>query len=162
MSAHQIFAQVQAQTYLHDGEVYWKEQPIIDPQAWGRSILGFINLPWFSRMWIIQESVANFDTDIVCGFASMNWLVFLFGLEKSLMPMWMTVQVSGLLQFAMSYTSKLESCRILVGHWKARCVDPPRIAACLAECLFRLAGTFECNDPRYRLFALLGLIPGCS
>ncbi|KAF2003415.1 HET-domain-containing protein, partial [Amniculicola lignicola CBS 123094] len=40
-----------------------------------------INLPWFKRMWIIQEVVFNQDVTLICGTAEMSWVRFFASLN---------------------------------------------------------------------------------
>jgi hypothetical protein len=45
-----------------------------DDEANLRHILRFLSLPWFSRLWIIQEVVFNLDVVLISGASELSWL----------------------------------------------------------------------------------------
>lgn len=75
MGAGEIFTQL-ARAARKDRQQEHEEESL-ERSQWTLSILGFISRPWFNRMWIIQESVANLETVITCGHASLPWVAFL-------------------------------------------------------------------------------------
>jgi len=74
-------------------------------------------------MWIIQESIAHVDAEIICGRASMPWLLFLFGVEKSVEAMRLTVHVSSMLNEIMSNVMTLQTSLINWHEWKGKSLN---------------------------------------
>ncbi|RYP69863.1 hypothetical protein DL769_005156 [Monosporascus sp. CRB-8-3] len=136
------------------------EEEAVDPVEWTFSILGFVCLPWFKRIWIIQESAVNLKAHIACGRASLPWLVFLHGLMRSLPAMRLTWMAIDWLEYFLSNVVTLQTCLHLYHNWKDEILAANQIAARIARLLFELGGNFQCTDPRDRLFAILGLVPG--
>lgn len=51
------------------------------PFVIARQVQMLLSLPWFSRMWIIQEVVFNLDVTLICGVAEISWLRLCVALE---------------------------------------------------------------------------------
>jgi hypothetical protein len=47
------------------------------------SIMQFISLAWFTRMWIIQEVVMNSDVTLFCGTSEISWVRLTMALHGS-------------------------------------------------------------------------------
>jgi hypothetical protein len=45
----------------------------LEVQTHLREIVNFISLPWFNRLWIVQEVVFNLDVILICGASILSW-----------------------------------------------------------------------------------------
>jgi hypothetical protein len=143
--------------YGNDDEKLGDETlPENDPYTSGDNVLihKFLNLTWFTRLWIIQEIVVNTDIDLICGVSSISWLRFAAALELYMQPRY-TSSIDPDKIDAIQVITKLwdQNNRIVVSHTQ-------RILYLTQEGILDLVETFHgygCADPRDRIFALYNM-----
>lgn len=139
------------------------QEPLDQEMAeWGISFMGFINRPWFQRMWVIQESVVNIITEITCGRAAVPWFAFLWAVDSCAPLLRLPVHAGPVTIHHMANVTALSTCFTLARSWRHTNPLPDEIGHCIVKILFALDGKFDSTDPRDRLYAILGLIPGAS
>ncbi|KAH7138054.1 heterokaryon incompatibility protein-domain-containing protein, partial [Dendryphion nanum] len=118
------------------------------------SVQKLVELPFFSRMWIIQEIVFNMDVLLLCGDAEISWQRFRTGLSiyKFCFPITTTL------------LERLDAIAVVSSLWEINnMVDLPLASDVhhlevssdkgIIDLLTKFA-SYECTDPRDRIFAL--------
>ena len=103
-------------------------------------LLKFINLPWFTRRWVIQEAAVSHARNFQCGKYKMSWDCMVDALQTILTlgtpnPLLNGAIITGGIQNSITIRKKLPS--LLDQLWEFH--------------------TAECSDKRDRIFALLSL-----
>jgi hypothetical protein len=143
---------------FNDGNTFETENSAILPWHSGNeTVVGrFFDLPWFSRLWIIQEIVFNNDIILLCGASELTW----------------SRLVSALLVLHSFGSSKLE--RIVRGKsatllkiaeiWRFHCNirDPalPSVSTQKPDNILNIVerfGSYQCSDPRDRIYAVYSM-----
>ncbi|KAK7959399.1 uncharacterized protein PG986_004253 [Apiospora aurea] len=100
----------------------------------GRCIESFFRRRYFQRIWVLQEVALARKAELICGDSRVPWLLFKTRLERCCPRIYARVPV---LRFGhQTYT------------------DPSQLLDML-----ELASQCRCQDPRDKVFALLGLLP---
>jgi hypothetical protein len=123
------------------------------------SIRKFLNLAWFTRLWIVQEIVMNTDVILICRDSSITWLRFTTAMEN----LWFFDR--SVSQNAAS-TGKYKSPALekIISLWKQHNMSYTRHTEgnhpAPLESILDLVGQFcdyGCLDPRDRIFALYNI-----
>lgn len=56
--------------------------PPHDNKGWA-AIRSLLRRPWFRRAWVIQEFVMGADVTMICGEASVSWMIILVAIHKT-------------------------------------------------------------------------------
>ena len=108
-----------------------------------RVIASFLTRPWFRRRWIIQEVVLARDISIHCGASSIPWTTF----ELSLTELFDNDKGG----FSDEHRTTLRTMS------RIRHADSGAKSQAPLDTLIEFS-SFECSDPRDRLYALYGVI----
>lgn len=122
----------------------------------------FFNLPWFNRMWVLQEAVCAAKATIVCGEHEMSWHDFMrgtdFGLRSGLFAPVHTPRTPPFVSDA-APRGNLSKAIQMYRLGRSRKSQPSSTDARSMD-LFQLLRRFHgscVKDPRDKVFALLGL-----
>ncbi|KAH8651238.1 heterokaryon incompatibility protein-domain-containing protein [Xylariales sp. PMI_506] len=117
-----------------------------DPQEVLQHLEALLQLPWFSRRWVIQEVVLNPNVTLYCGQASMAWIRFL-----------------QLMREIASYQraiGRLYVIQTMASLWRSHCINDSNIPSGPSARIMDLLSSFssqQCADDRDRIYALAGL-----
>lgn len=112
-----------------------------------RALPLFLNLPWFRRMWIIQEAVLNMDMVLVCGSAELSMVKFVSGLDiVRSMEYWSSI---GLVPGAIAVVNTIKI-------WKQYRSEADTTDLKIVN-LVNQATWYECGDDRDRIYALYSM-----
>lgn len=115
----------------------------------------FLNLPWFSRLWIIQEVVFNVDVILVLGLSELSWVRLQVALR--ILPRtraWNTPNLD---------KHRIEAVTKIGALWRSHCMidgAPTHTIDLVNEDILALMQRFSqygCTDPRDRIFALCSM-----
>jgi len=126
------------------------------PQRSFYDVLRFLSLPWFNRLWIVQEVVFNLDIHLICGDMKLPFsrlVVALSVLQRHIR----VNELSESRMTALDEMGTLWNCHSLFGIGSRRALSStPEGATQILELVesFRLYG---CTDPRDRIFALYSM-----
>jgi Heterokaryon incompatibility protein (HET) len=117
--------------------------------AW-HSLRDFLHRPWYTRMWIIQESLHNDNMVMMCGKTSISWEIFTqfckvieTGVYNSLL--WLEIQPDSERRLgAMGQMARLRT------EYRQRQISLLELLASSRD--------LDCSDPRDRVFALTSLL----
>jgi hypothetical protein len=120
------------------------------------TVLKFLNLPWFNRLWIVQEVVFNLEVCLICGKTELPFSRLVSALS--------VIKPRGL-GCEPSYMAELEAIVEIGGLWnlyslfrekvtqkERHIMDETRIIGLLKKFVL-----YECTDPRDRIFALCSM-----
>lgn len=130
-------AQIQSFCRHYDGSSDWQNLGI------SKLFRSFVTLPWFSRLWIVQEVVLNPNVTLVCGASELTWTQFMRLvriLQKS------KVKVG----------SAILSMVSLWQSWSLESENATDKGTTIIE-LLRMFDRPICSDARDRVYALAGL-----
>lgn len=137
-------------TYLPSPECEEKERwhakcRINLPSETWRSIADLVQMPYFERLWVMQEiQLANHHSIVKCGEYEMKWYYLCRALLKC------KYDTPGLPEFASPLLqTKMEHVYHLSNDLRALDCDH----------LFYMASRCICADERDKIFAILGLVP---
>jgi hypothetical protein len=129
---------------------------------WIRSLVHFANRAWFTRLWVVQEAVINLEAEIVCGHYSIPWLVFLWSMQNTPSTFRLAAQGARYLEPWFENISSLWRCVNWYQTWRAedeRVIAGTReVAKRIEKLLLLLKGEFASQNPRDRLYAIMGLV----
>jgi hypothetical protein len=119
------------------------------------AICQFLDLAWFSRLWVVQEVAMNADVVLICGASEITWHRFTIAL--------------GICQRFKSRTlpgfdnEKLEALQIMVELWKHHStpgndqrLESPKQSEDIWDLITSLR-SYKCTDPVDRIFALYSM-----
>tara|TARA_R110002003_G_scaffold123_1_gene11113 strand:- start:377 stop:2065 length:1689 start_codon:yes stop_codon:yes gene_type:complete len=120
-------------------------------------ILRFLSLPWFSRLWIIQEVVMNVEVLLVCGSSELSWPRLTTALT--------TIQKTAPQTAERIGPGRIEALQHIAWLWKyhAMMLDGPQHgngSPKRHQDILTILNTFwryQCTDPRDRLYALCSM-----
>ncbi|KAJ2980232.1 hypothetical protein NQ176_g2764 [Zarea fungicola] len=127
---------------------------------WTPAILDLLGRPWFTRLWVVQETALTLDPLLICGWESLPWTTLLKayrGLRPTLGP---TANGAALLEDALQNLDALVICWAMMLNWDADQTPATHEKVCrrLLILLFTLKGKFICSDERDRLNGMLGML----
>jgi hypothetical protein len=135
------------------------DETSLDTYLERRPIRDFLSLPWFTRLWIIQEVVFNLDVTLLCGASEITWVRLVTALRVLYDNLIQTTSFIG--------NEKIEALRIIGRLWKRHCmINEPQAQSSTTPSQdsildlverFRLYG---CSDARDRIFALYNMANG--
>ncbi|KAH4812526.1 hypothetical protein HBI26_135130 [Parastagonospora nodorum] len=128
----------------------------------------FLGLPWFNRLWVIQEVVFNNDVILTCCESELSWCRLVSALQNtsrggSAFPAFISPER----RFALNQ---------IAGLWKHHCLIQgqmgfsitsikPTVTEKIPENILDVVDAFTnygCSDPRDRIYALYSMTPGVS
>ncbi|KAI8940602.1 hypothetical protein NX059_001875 [Plenodomus lindquistii] len=108
----------------------------------------FLQVPWFTRLWIIQEVVFNPDVEMFCGVLNMSWARF-------------DTALTALASISKLYPDHIAAVNDVVSLWRQNTGDriPPRSQFNLLNmvAIMEQFHAYKCTDDRDRIHALLGM-----
>ena len=127
-------------------------------------VLRFLSLPWFNRLWIVQEVVFNLDIYLICGGMELIFsrlVVALSVLQRhirvnELSESRMTA-LKGIKMAALEDIGKLWNRHSLTGIQSHRALSSETEAAAQILNLVERFSSYGCTDPRDRIFALYSM-----
>jgi hypothetical protein len=117
----------------------------------------FLGRPFWTRLWIVQETAANTHAIVLCGKNWIPWYDFLKAAQ--FFSLSLDTTKSSAIRVQLAHVSALKSCTKAFHDWKHG-KEPDNgvaVAERMAFLLFTLNGQFACQDPRDRVFALANL-----
>lgn len=113
----------------------------------------FLDLPYFRRIWVIQEVVFSLDVTLICGKAELSWLRMSTVLTSNSWPLSWPLQAVGYNAGGIRKMSDLwrQNC-VLHGSSSSHNGRGEHILELVSD--FR---TYGCTDPRDRIFALFSM-----
>lgn len=135
----------------HDGPVFTMSHDYL--QASREAIYRLTEIPWFSRLWVVQEAVINTDVTMDCGVEKMS-LVRLFDIVKDMHSL------------SESQPARLQSLLVMGNLWNefarghASDIPPGRCDGnrpCPTVDIMDRFEHFGCADPRDRVYAISSL-----
>lgn len=125
-------------------QVLWSE-PSYPPPPNEAAVAAFLRLSWFTRRWIIQELVLNTDAVLYCGLSKISWPTLRLAITK----------LGGVKDFAATTVSNLRAIDTL-GDLSLTLSNRGISNHSILE-LLQIFDDYGCQDPRDKIFALLGL-----
>lgn len=125
----------------------------------------FLSLPWFSRLWIIQEVVFNVDVLLICGDSQISWARLVAAIEAlHESPRAYNSQVTAANPGVIN-RAELASLRTIANLWKRHCMiditSQGEYDAVVGKLgIVHLVENFRhygCTDPRDRIYALYNM-----
>jgi hypothetical protein len=134
-------------------------------EDWMLSLTGFVNRPYWSRLWIVQEAASSCATELICGHQALPLFVFSGGFD-CVGPSLDMLQIGAeTFQYQWRHFQALTDCYDEYRQWKflkpgnaSAITNPSAIADRLVRILFKLSGEFNSSDVRDRLFAILSFV----
>jgi hypothetical protein len=115
-------------------------------------VWNFLSLPYFRRLWIIQEVVFNLDITFICGISELSWL----RLSTALLSNQHEVSARNLSDTGCSTNAIREMATL----WRQNCIpgdsSPLQCRKHIIELVLEFE-TYGCSDPRDRIFALCSI-----
>ena len=136
--------------YVSESE--WKQEFFRDTLFVRR----FLNLAWFSRLWIVQEIVMNTDIVLICGTSEISWVRLITALDtlrNTLIPTMASIG-HGKLEALLNIT-KLWRYHSMIAESQSNNELPDNEESILA--IVDKFWSYECTDPRDRIFALYNM-----
>ncbi|KAI0839955.1 hypothetical protein F5Y06DRAFT_303056 [Hypoxylon sp. FL0890] len=132
----------------------WKYQieglPHIDDESWD-SLRDFLSRPWFTRKWILQESVVNPNSVIMCGRRCAPWSIFIrLGLALR------NLKLTLLGREFITPASKEAMMNMVFMRYKLLEEDGPKLVS--LSFALALSRGFNVTDPRDCIFAVASLV----
>ncbi|KAJ2983498.1 hypothetical protein NQ176_g657 [Zarea fungicola] len=127
---------------------------------WTPAVLAFLRRPWFTRLWIVQETVLTWDPLLICGKESLTWLTLMRAYPKLRPTLGLTADGLPLINNAMENLDALVICWATMLVWETDETSATQAKQCrrLLILLFALKGKFICSDERDRLNGILGML----
>jgi hypothetical protein len=114
-----------------------------------QAVSSLLGRPWFSRAWVIQEAILAPEALMVCGSHSCNWTTLNLMLEY--------IKLSDIEAYCLMGNHRQAR---LLGDLRETWNDSPEELPILSLFgLLMLTPEFLCQDPRDRVFSLMGLVP---
>lgn len=127
---------------------FFQGLPPPDSEKW-RYVGDLLQLPWFSRFWVIQELVAARKSIMRIGLLTVDPLTMLAAFRD----LATRLPYSGIFLAA-----EAMPCRLYGGYLFRFLAGPQIRIVWLSDALFHTRN-FKCSDPRDRIFASLGCFP---
>ncbi|KAI1109780.1 hypothetical protein F5Y14DRAFT_392608 [Nemania sp. NC0429] len=114
-----------------------------------RDIDKFLQKPWFTRVWIIQELVFGAEVQIICGNSEIGWSEFINGIAKC--------------ESQLNQKRPGAKDQLLPNLWRATALDDTRVHVRSSKKKYKLLRLLEMffhtqsSMPRDKLFALLNM-----
>ena len=127
----------------------WKESglPDIDDDAW-RSVKHLIQMPWFSRIWIVQEVVLSREAYLHSSDTSLPWNEFCVGLLA------LNREMFGIrVDMVPSLTAWAQVFELILSYHKARAT----LASLNILALLENHRVAQATEPRDKIYAFLGI-----
>jgi hypothetical protein len=116
-------------------------------------ILTFFNLPYFRRLWILQEVAMSMDITFICGKTRLSWFRLYSVLQSD--------QYKRLAESSQSDFAGIRAARLTADAWSANClIGQKRSTMAGRKHIFDLVSAssmYQCTDARDRIFALYSL-----
>jgi hypothetical protein len=117
-------------------------------------VLLFLNLPWFNRLWIIQEIVFSLEVRLICGETELPFSRFIAALSfveaclgRSLSNPAMRARMESIAEIRDLW--KRYSLLYSIDHYQTKAVQILQLVEKFAS--------YECTDPRDRIYALYSM-----
>jgi len=128
-----------------------------EPSEWFSEVLRFLSLPWFNRLWIVQEVVFSLDTHLICGdtelaFSRLMLALSSFPEEDSLDEAADGARISAIIEI-----EKLWTRHSLFGQRSERTPSFEYEQTTHILNLVENFSSYGCTDPRDRIFALYSM-----
>jgi len=114
-----------------------------------QAISSLLSRPWFSRAWVVQEAILAPEALMICGSHSCKWTTLNLMLEY--------IKLSNIEEICLR--GRHRQAR-LIGDLRETWDDSPEELPIISLfALLVLTPEFLCQDPRDRVFSLMGLVP---
>ncbi|KAL6708208.1 hypothetical protein ACN47E_003392 [Coniothyrium glycines] len=145
------------QRFIEDSDHERREEIVSDLQH----IVRFLNLPWFSRLWVVQEVVFNLDVVLLYGALEVSWVRVMIALPNILTRIGYKLPLDNLQKLdALQRMARLwrEHCGVNVA-WIEHTETRPTVSTKHASILDIMEefSQYDCTDPRDRIFALYSM-----
>jgi hypothetical protein len=127
----------------------------LEVQIHFRGIINFLSLPWFNRLWIVQEVVFNIDVILICDASVLSWARLIAALS--------ILEGIPIHEFSIVEREKVDAIRKIGKLWGYySLIDQPIHAARPKDDIVGLVedfATYGCTNPLDRIFALYNMTP---
>ncbi|UKZ95212.1 uncharacterized protein TrAFT101_010062 [Trichoderma asperellum] len=129
------------------------EQPTENHGEIRRAVIKLLLLPWFRRIWVLQEVAAARNVVILCGSTEIDGYVFCIGVNALKLTYQDNPGLGNLIRTATYLIRR-------TGFWPKKATSESRIFSLNIGLLSELIDMYhgrEASDPRDKIYALLGM-----